>query len=706
MKKLSVFLAFILFAFKFSVVEGSPSLIPLPAQITSQDGQFAINADFSTVVQGPKESRVEKAVARFMDRFTKRTGVSFANSPSSPEKAALVITFKEKGLPVQSFREDESYKLVITPDQIKLNALNPLGVMHGLETLLQLVEVKDKIASVPCVTIDDKPRFAWRGLLLDACRHWMPVPVVERNLDGMAEAKMNVLHWHLSENQGFRVESKLYPKLQEMGGEGNFYTQEQLKDVIAYARDRGIRVVPEFDIPGHSTAWLVGYPELAAAPGPFQVDHKYGVLDGCMDPTKEEVYQLLDGFIGEMAALFPDDYFHIGGDEVNGKWWNENPKIQAFMVSHGFKTNDDLQAYFNGRILKILTNHHKKMEGWDEILHPDLPKTIVVQSWRGPESLVTAAQKGYDTILSSGWYLDLAQPASDHYAVDPLPVPTGTPTLNSEQTSHVLGGEACMWAELVDQNNVDTRLWPRTLAVAERLWSPASTTDLASFYDRMEVESGRLADLGLTHLSYPKVLCKELVGEEMAPSLELLAGTLEPLKYYKRHRTRDYGPQIPMDRLTDAVAPESLVARHLTSQVNAYLKDSASFKDSSDLEKLLTSWRDNDKALGPALLKSDKTAENATLSQDLAQASQVGLDAIAFLKKGKTAPASWLDKATKTLEKTQEVHVDLQLAIVPPIRKLALAAAQQDKLKDMKVEDWNKSLDDQVTKAIPKPQKW
>jgi len=332
----------------------------------------------------------------------------------------------------------------------------------------------------------------------------------------------------------------------------------------------------------------------------------------------------------------------------------------------------------------------------------------MVQSWRGADSLVAADQKGYDAILSSGYYLDLAQPASDHYTVDPLPQPTGTatPTLTSEQTSHVLGGEACMWAELVDKNNVDSRIWPRTLAVAERLWSSASVTQLDDFYARMEVENRRLTEVGLTHLSYPRLLMKDLVGEEMVPALNMLAGTLEPLKYYKRHRTRDYGPHIPMDRLTDAVAPESLVARSLSRQVVAYLKDPSLFDHSVELESLLAGWRDNDKTLGPVLLKSDKTAEDAILSRNLAQTTQVGLEALKFLKTGNNAPAAWLEKAVKILDKTQEVHVDLQLVIVPPVRKLALAAAQQDKLKDMKVEDWNKSLDDQVDKATPKPKKW
>ena len=219
--------------------------------------------------------------------------------------------------------------------------------------------------------------------MIDVGRHFIPLDVFKRNMDGMAAVKLNVFHWHLSENQGFRIESKKFPKLQEMGSDGLYYTQAEVRDLIAYARERGIRVVPEFDMPGHTTAWFVGYPELASGPGPYQIERQWGVFDPAMDPTEEETYKFLDKFIGEMAGLFPDQFFHIGGDEVNGKEWDANPKIQAFMRAHGLKDNDELQAYFNQRVQKIVAKHGKTMLGWDEILRPDLPKSIVIQSWRG-----------------------------------------------------------------------------------------------------------------------------------------------------------------------------------------------------------------------------------------------------------------------------------------------------------------------------------
>ena len=218
-----------------------------------------------------------------------------------------------------------------------------------------------------------------------------------------------------------------------------------------------------------------------------------------MDPTREETYKFIDKFIDEMAKLFPDDYFHIGGDEVNGHQWDANPKIQAFIHSHGMKNNQDLQAYFNQRLQKILSKHHKIMMGWDEVLHPDLPKTVVVQSWRGQQSLATAAQQGYSGLLSFGYYLDLMWPTSRHYAVDPMS--GAAASLNPEEKSRILGGEACMWSEWVTPENIDSRIWPRNAAIAERLWSPPEVQDPGSMYERLGELSWRLEWLGLTHRS-------------------------------------------------------------------------------------------------------------------------------------------------------------------------------------------------------------
>jgi hexosaminidase len=314
----------------------------------------------------------------------------------------LKVTCASTGENAQALGEDESYRLTVTPAAVNLDAPNPLGIIHGLQTLLQLVRIGPDGFAAPAVSIEDRPRFPWRGLLIDVSRHFMPVQVIERNLDGMEALKLNVLHWHLSDDQGFRVESKKFPRFQQLSSDGLYYTQDEIRSILQHARDRGIRVVPEFDMPGHSTSWFAAYPELASGPGPYQIERKWGIFDPAMDPTSEHVYRFLNDFIGEMAKLFPDQYFHIGGDEVNGKQWDKNVKIHEFMQKRGIKDNHALQAHFNQRLREIVSKHKKVMTGWDEILHPDLPKQTVVQSWRGQASLADAARQGYRGLLSYG----------------------------------------------------------------------------------------------------------------------------------------------------------------------------------------------------------------------------------------------------------------------------------------------------------------
>jgi len=399
--------------------------MPVPAAVQFHSGRLKIDASFRTLVVGHSDARLEGSIHRAARRLEGRTGIEFSRSPAGDARAAtLLIECKGPGKPVPSVDEDESYSLNVSETQAVLTAATVVGVLRGLETFLQLLESDRQGYFLPSVSIQDKPRFPWRGLLIDVGRHYEPVEVIKRNLDAMAAVKLNVLHWHLTEDQGFRIESKRHPKLHQMGSDGLFYTQEQVRDVISYARDRAIRVMPEFDMPGHVTSWLVGHPELASAPGPYAIERKAGIMLPAFDPTQEQTYKFLEDFFAEIASLFPDDYIHIGGDENEGKQWSGNPQIQAFMKAKGIKDNHALQAYFNQRVSKILQRLGKKMIGWDEILHPDLPKDTVIQSWRGPASLADAARKGYKSILSSGYYIDLIFPASEHYQADPIPLNT------------------------------------------------------------------------------------------------------------------------------------------------------------------------------------------------------------------------------------------------------------------------------------------
>src|SRR6266481_8565696 len=358
------------------------NLMPLPGSTRSGTGSLQVDASFSIALTGYTEPRLERAGERFLRQLARQTGLPLSLKPAKMAKATLVIQTDHPSKEIQEVGEDESYILDVSTAGARLRASTPLGTMHGLQTFLQLVDVSPEGFAVPVVTIQDQPRFPWRGLMIDSARHFIPLDVIRRNIDGMEAVKMNVLHWHLSENQGFRVESKKYPKLHELGSDNLYYTQDEIRDLIAYARDRGIRLVPEFDMPGHSTAWFVGHPELASGKGPYEIERRWGVFDPAMDPTNEKVYKFLDDLIGEMARIFPDHYFHIGGDEVNGKEWDANPKIQAFMRDHGIKNNDALQAYFSGRVQKLVVKHGKIVVGWDEVLVPGVPKDIVIQSWR------------------------------------------------------------------------------------------------------------------------------------------------------------------------------------------------------------------------------------------------------------------------------------------------------------------------------------
>src|SRR6202165_5986086 len=396
------------------------NLLPLPASAHSGTGSLGVDSSFSVAFTGHTEPRLERAGDRFLRQLARQTGLPLALKPAKTAKATLVIQTDRASKEIQELGEDESYVLEVTTTGAKLTAPTPLGAMHGLQTFLQLVDVSPGGFAAPAVTIQDKPRFPWRGLMIDSSRHFIPLEIIKRNIDGMEAVKLNVFHWHLSDNQGFRLESRKFAKLHEKGSGGLYYKQGEVADLVEYARDRGIRVVPEFDLPGHSTAFLTAYPDVASGAGPYQLEEKWGIFDPALDPTNEKTYKFLDQFVGEMTKLFPDHFFHVGGDEVNGKEWDSNPKIQAFIKAHNLKGNEGLQAYFNTRLEPIVAKHGKSMVGWDEVLDPTLPKDIVIQSWRGQQSLAAAAKLGFRGILSNGYYLDLGWSAARHYAVDPI----------------------------------------------------------------------------------------------------------------------------------------------------------------------------------------------------------------------------------------------------------------------------------------------
>jgi len=658
----------------FGQEQSSLDLIPLPTHATVGAGQFPIDGSFAVAVEGYPDPRVVQGSRRFVETLGRETGIPFAVDPAA-NKASFVIHTAGPSEAVQQLGEDEAYHLSIKSSHVELSAPNPLGILHGLQTFLQLVRVTPQGFSVPVVTIDDQPRFPWRGLMIDAGRHFQPIDVIERNLDGMEAVKLNVFHWHLSEDQGFRVESRQFPLLQEMSSGGRYYTQEQIHEVIEYARERGIRVVPEFDMPCHTTAWFAAYPQFASAPGPFKIETKWGVFDPAMDPTQEATFEFLDKLIGEMAGLFPDAYFHIGGDECDGKEWDANPRIQAFMKTHGMKDDAALQSYFTGRVQRLVVGHHKIPEGWDEVLQPETPKDVVIQSWRGPAGLATAARQGNQVVLSNGYYINLNQPASEHYLVDPFGGEGAS--LTAEQKARVLGGEATMWSEFVTPDNIDSRIWPRTAAIAERFWSAQDVRDVDSMYRRMAIVSQKLEYYGLQHNSSMRMMLERMSGTADPKALEVLASAVQPPQGYERESLHQYSSASPLNRMVDAVAPESETVRRFGQLVNLIIAGKASPEQWKQVQDWLMLWRDNDAALQPELGTSELTAELSGVSQSLSQVASIGLRALDDLKNHHVLGNDAREKNMQLLKAAAKPRAVLVDKVASPVELLVNASAKQ-----------------------------
>jgi hexosaminidase len=654
------------------------NVMPLPAKVQLGEGWLIVDQSFSVALEGAKDTRLDRAAQRFVMNLSHQTSI-FLRAAAAKGKTTLTAHAEHVSKAAQEFEEDESYTLDVTSSGATLTAPGPLGILHGFETFLQLVRSTPAGFAAPAVHIEDKPRFPWRGLMIDVSRHFTPIDTIKHNIDGMAAVKLNVLHLHLSDDQGFRIESKAFPKLQQMGSDGLYFSQAEMRDLIEYAADRGIRVVPEFDMPGHATSWFVGYPEISSGAGPYSIERRWGIFDPAMDPTRDETYKFLDKFIGEMSELFPDRFFHIGGDEVNGKQWDANPKIQAFMRAHQIKNNQELQQYFTVRLEKIVAKHRKFMVGWDEILSPGMTKDIVIQSWRGQASLAAAAKQGYRGLLSSGYYLDHMQTAAEYYVVDPMSGDAAN--LGSEEKSRILGGEACMWAEFTTPDNVDSRIWPRTAAIAERLWSPGETQDADGMHRRMAAVSWRLEWLGLTHKSNYIAMLGRMAATDDVAALRVLGGAVRPVGLDIREEAAERAgvaqtSAVPLNRLVDSVPPESEAANDFARGVNALV--ASNFKDGdteAQLRLQLESWRDNPARLQPLLDNSALLKELAPVSQNLASLGVAGLQALDYLDKGERAPDAWKTQTLAMIDQAMKPQADLLIAVAPAVQVLVNASA-------------------------------
>ncbi|MBX3738766.1 MAG: family 20 glycosylhydrolase [Candidatus Didemnitutus sp.] len=617
-------------------------MLPVPAEVRRAVGVFAVEGDLSFALGRGKDPRVAAAMRRMLERWERRIGRAFVRSERGERlqvgrrEAHLVIDCRKPGPAVPMLGEDESYRLTVSPQRVELSAATGTGLLRGLATLEQWLQHDGARWVLPAVQIVDRPRFPWRGLLIDVCRHWQSLSAIKRQLDAMALVKLNVLHLHLTEDQGFRVESRRFPRLHELGSDGKFYTQEELRELVGYAAARGIRVVPEFDVPGHVTSWLIGHPELAAGRAPKSLRRHWGVSEEAMDPTNEGVYELLDGLVGEMAAIFPDRHFHIGGDEVKAKRWSADARIQRFIRDHALGDNRGLQAYFNRRVREILRRHGREMVGWDEILHPDLPASTVVQSWRGVEGLAAATRMGRRALLSNGYYLDLSWSAEQHYGVDPIPA--GTPLTDAEQRL-VLGGEAAMWSEWVTEERLDMCVWPRAAVVAERLWSSAAVHDADDLYRRLGSVERRLEEGGLRHEANRAAMLRRLApddaDERLHRAIGCVADVCEPPKNYGRNQHQPEATQaLPLSDFVDCLRVESVGSRRFQRQVEQFLATGSPVV-AADMRTQIDEWAEASASALAGVTRKDVRSAAARL----AVACEVFIDALDHLERGRTRKA-------------------------------------------------------------------
>lgn len=490
----------------------SPTLIPIPTNYYYIDAEFKFND--STAILIEKSDQESFLIASYLsEKISKSTGKSLAlidkeQSDGQNNFIALLIDNSKSNL------GDEGYELNVSNNAVSLLAYKPAGLFRGIQTIRQLLPPEiEKLngcetqnLSLPGINILDKPKFPWRGMLLDCCRHFMDKEFVKRYIDLLAYHKMNVLHWHLTEDQGWRIEIKKYPKLTEVGAwrkndngslYGGYYTQEDIRDVVEYAKSRYITIVPEIEMPGHSMAAITGYPELSCTGGPFDVASTWGVFKDVYCAGNDSTFTFLEDVLTEVIDLFPGTYIHIGGDEVPKDRWSNCEKCQSRIEVEGLSDEAELQSYFIKRIEKFLSSKGKRLVGWDEILEGGLPPEATVQSWRGMEGAITAVRSGHDAIVSptSHAYFDYDLATTDLekvYSFNPIP-----PMLTAEEQKHILGGECNMWTERAPQEKIDSKVFPRILAMAEVLWTADPDRNFDEFFQRVYLHYKRLDLLGV-----------------------------------------------------------------------------------------------------------------------------------------------------------------------------------------------------------------
>lgn len=506
-----------------------PALIPQPVSLKEGTGSFQLTTGMTIIHSGSND--LERIGSQLAGQLRTVTGmdIDLKNGTSATNNSILLSIKDDKSIPA------EGYRLSVTPENITLSATSPAGIFYGVQTLYQLLpkeimSEKKQIAewTIPALTIEDHPRFGWRGLMLDVARHFFTVDQVKDFIDNMARYKFNLLHLHLSDDQGWRIEIKSFPKLTEVGAwrvektgtfgtfsppakdeprnYGGFYTQDDIRELVKYAADRFINILPEIDVPGHSLAAVASYPELSCTPGEYRVNsgerfmiwppggHFYGTLDNTLCPANEKVYDFIDKVFTEIAQLFPFGYIHMGGDETARNFWEKSEAIKALMKREKLKDLDEVQSYFVKRVEKIINSKGKKLIGWDEILQGGLAPNATVMSWRGMKGGISAAKMGHEVVMSPAdfAYLDYMQGdrsieppvyaslrLQKTYQFDPLP--------EGVDPKLIKGGQANLWTEQIyNMRHAQYMLWPRAFAIAECLWSPKEKKDWKNFISRVE----------------------------------------------------------------------------------------------------------------------------------------------------------------------------------------------------------------------------
>lgn len=579
----------------------SPVLLPWPRHIESREGWLILDAlPLESAFDNVVTERLRKAIARLSQQLRQLAGSTASSDATIASEGAAAVTIlidvAHAGERYPGPDEDESYQLDVSRDGVVISAASEFGALRALATVAQLASrTLDDQLGMPFVHIEDAPRFPWRGLLLDSARHFLDIEVLLRTLDGMASCKMNVLHLHLTDDQGYRLPSSAFPELPST----RHYSASELREVIEHAADLGIRVVPELDMPGHVTSWLTAYPQWGSATA--EATTRFGVHKACLDPTRDEIFLVIDQLIAELTEIFPDACVHIGGDEVHPAWWSQNQRVTEFMREHDMSDVHDLQAYFNQRVGALVEARGRQVVAWDEVQHPDLPAHWIVQAWRGATARDRLLVQGNRVIMSGPYYLDLHYPVDVYYDFDPRAdqadlVEREDRMLEDPRLKHVaegmrwtqqwrrdavqmtelpadgvLGAEACLWGELVNSELLDQRLWSRLPALAERFWSGAALADVGSLRRRLQAfQRSSLTGCGI---DLEQTLNAQLTALGIVESWQALARLLEPVKWYGRllgeqalaarlageemPQARPYGTETPLDKLSDVLPPES-----------------------------------------------------------------------------------------------------------------------------------------------------